>query len=99
MSISKIVASVTGSKRDGVPLSPRVIQDVVDSMEQIAIVAAKSARATLVIAADQAGVRILAAPERNGAVTASYVEKTGHFVNCLEEAALLCDSDILPRIP
>jgi nucleotide-binding universal stress UspA family protein len=82
----------------GVPLSPQVIQDVVDSMEQIAIAAAKSARATLAAAADEAQVRILAAPERNGAVTASYAEKTGHFVSCLEEAALLCDLIVFPPI-
>jgi nucleotide-binding universal stress UspA family protein len=82
----------------GVPLSPQVIQDLVDTAEQIASAAAKSARATLAATADEAGVRLLAASERIDAVTASYVEKTGHFVNCLEEAALLCDLIVFPPI-
>jgi nucleotide-binding universal stress UspA family protein len=82
----------------GVPLSPQVIQDLVDSAEEIARAAAKSARAALAAAADEAKVRILAAPERSDAVTASYTEKTGHFVSCLEDAALLCDLIVFPPI-
>jgi nucleotide-binding universal stress UspA family protein len=82
----------------GVPLSPQVIQDLVDAAEQIARAAAKSARTTLAATADEARIRILAAPERSDAVTASYMEKTGHFVNCLKEVALLCDLIVFPPI-
>ncbi len=82
----------------GVPLSPQVIQDLVDSADEIAKAASKAARSTLAVAADEVRVRILAAPERNDAVTASYTERTGLFVNCLEEAALLSDLIVFPPI-
>ncbi|MGD0191037.1 MAG: universal stress protein [Rhizomicrobium sp.] len=82
----------------GVPLSPQIIQSLVDSAGEIAKAAAKSARSTLASVADEARVRILAAPERSDAVTASYVEKTGLFVDCLERATVLSDLVVFPPI-
>jgi nucleotide-binding universal stress UspA family protein len=82
----------------GVPLSPQVIQNLVDSATEIAKAASKSARATLAAVADEARVRILAGPERGDSVTASYLERTGLFVNRLEEAAILSDLIVFPPI-
>ena len=82
----------------GGPLPPQVIQNLVDSADEIARAASKAARATLAVAADEARVRILAAPERSDAVTASYVEKSGLLVQRLEEASILSDLIVFPPI-
>jgi len=82
----------------GVPLSPQVIQDLVDSADEIARAASKAARATLAVAADEANVPILGSPERRDGVTVSYAEKSGLFLNRLEEAAILSDLIVFPPI-
>ena len=82
----------------GVPLSPQVIQDLVDSADEIARAASKAARATLAVVADEANVPILGSPERRDGVTASYAEKSGLFLNRLEEAAILSDLIVFPPI-
>ena len=82
----------------GGPLSPMVMQDLVDSADEIARAASKASRAMLAVAADDARVRILASPEKSDAVTVSYVEQSGPFVNRLEEASILCDLIVFPPI-
>lgn len=82
----------------GVPLTPDVVQSLVDAAEEVARASSKSARATLATAADEARVRILAGPERSDSVTASYSERTGHFSTVLEDASLLCDLIVFPVI-
>jgi nucleotide-binding universal stress UspA family protein len=50
------------------------------------------------VAADEANVPILGSPERRDGVTASYAEKSGLFVNRLEEASILSDLIVFPPI-
>ena len=80
----------------GLPLSPEVIQSLIESAEEISRASSKAARGALALAADEASVRIIAGPERCEHVTASYSERTGHFSTVLEEAALLCDLIVFP---
>jgi len=80
----------------GVPLSPQVIQDVIDAADEIAKAASKAARGNLATTAEEAQVRIVARAEKSEGPTASYVEQTGHFSAALEAAALLTDLIVFP---
>ncbi len=75
----------------GAPMSPQLLQDLIDGAAEIAKAASKSARGALAVAAEDARVRIIAAPEKSDGVTASYSEMTGYLPNVLADAVLLSD--------
>jgi len=123
--IAKIIAPLTGAKRDrvvletafvaarptnahvvalyvnadprlampymGAPLSPDVIQSIIDATAEISRGAAKMARAALMEATAAAGVQFESAPQRASAVTCSFLEMEGFFPHCVAEAARLSD--------
>ena len=127
MTIAKILAPITGSKRDanvlataiaaarpfnahvsalfvrrdaresvpyadyGLPLSPEIIQELIDDSEFMAKSASRAARTALATTADKAGIKIIGKMECGDAVTASYHEITGHFRDRVPEAAMLSD--------
>lgn len=82
----------------GAPLSPQLLQDLIDGAAEIAKAASKSARGALAVAADDARVRIIAAPEKSDGVTASYAEMTGYLPNVLADAVLLSDLVVFPPV-
>jgi nucleotide-binding universal stress UspA family protein len=82
----------------GAPLSPDLLQDLVEGATEIAKAASKSARGALAVAAGDAKVRIIAAPERGDEVTASYSELTGYLPNVLADAVLLSDLVVFPPV-
>jgi nucleotide-binding universal stress UspA family protein len=76
----------------GMPVSPEVIQTIVDSAQDIARKAATTARAALAKAAEQANAKLVEHPMRaKGFVTASFREIEGHFITRVGEAARLSD--------
>jgi nucleotide-binding universal stress UspA family protein len=76
----------------GMPVSPEVIQQIVDSAEHIARNAATAAHAALEKAASQAGVKLVEHPVTGeGFVTACFREVNGHFITRVGEAARLSD--------
>ena len=82
----------------GVPISPEVVQSIIDANEEMLRAGAKSAKVALATAADEGRVRIVAQPERGDGVTASFVERTGFFADMIEQAALLADLVIFPPL-
>lgn len=125
MSIAKIVAPLTGGKRDkivlatafaaakpsaahvvalyvrpdprlaipymGAPMSPDVVQALIDSAEEMNRTAAKAAHAALTEAAGAAGVEVLAAPRKTASPSCSFREMEGFFPHCVAETAKLSD--------
>lgn len=82
----------------GAPLSPDVVQELVDTEEALAKAAATRARATLAEVAEKAGVRLVGTPEIGDTVTATYEERAGGYAACLEAAARLCDLIVFPPL-
>jgi len=76
----------------GMPVSPEVIQTIVDSAMEISRKAAKTAHAILAKAAEHAGAKLVDHPMTGkGFVTACLREVEGHFITRVGEAARLCD--------
>lgn len=80
------------------PLSPDIVQDLIDTAADLEKAASKAARSTLATLAAEAGIRIVGAPQRADAVTVSYAEVTGHLSRALDRDALLCDLVVFPPI-
>ena len=76
----------------GVPVSPDVVQAIVDGAEEVNKAAAKAARATFAAMASDAEVAITAAPATAGQqTTCSFAEMEGNFSLCVSEVAKLSD--------
>lgn len=76
----------------GMPVSPEVIQTIVDSARDIAKKASKSAHAALEKAANHAGAKLVEhSVTGKGIVTACLREVEGHFITRVGEAAKLSD--------
>ena len=76
----------------GMPVSPEVIQQIVDGAIAIAKEAAQTARVTLARAAAKAGAKIVEHPMiAHGFVTACLREVEGHFITRVGQAARLSD--------
>ena len=80
------------------PLSPDIIQDLIDTAADLKKASSKSARSTLATLASEAEIRIIGVPRRTEAVTVSYEEVTGHLPRALDRAARLCDLVVFPPI-
>jgi nucleotide-binding universal stress UspA family protein len=125
MSIAKIVAPLTGAKRDsvvlatafaaakpfnahvsallarsdprlstptmGAPLSPQIIQAMIDATKELNLAATKAARAALEESAAAAGAAIIDRPEKREQVTCTYREMEGFFADMVARAARLSD--------
>ena len=80
------------------PLSPDIIQDLIDTSADLEKAASKAARSMLANLAAEAGIRIIGSPQRAQSVTVSYEEMTGHLPRALDRAARLCDLVVFPPI-
>jgi len=80
------------------PLSPDIVQDLIDTAADLEKASSKAARSTLASMAADAGIRIVGAPERAGAVTVSYQEVTGHLPRALDREGRLSDLVVFPPI-
>src|SRR6478672_8894166 len=80
----------------GMPLSGNLVQALIDSQERVAAAAMRRGRTALATEAEKAEVRIVAAPERAAATTASYREETGRLGSILENALRFSDLIVLP---
>jgi nucleotide-binding universal stress UspA family protein len=80
------------------PLSPDIVQDLIDTAADLQKASSKSARSALATLAAEAGIRIVSAPQKSDAVTVSYDEVTGHLPKALDREALLCDLVVFPPI-
>lgn len=80
------------------PLSPDIVQDLIDTAADLEKAASKAARSTLATLAAEAGIRIVGAPQKTDAVTVSYEEVNGHLSRALDREALLCDLVVFPPI-
>ena len=78
------------------PMSPIVVQELVDAAEVLRKAAAQAAKASLADAAEKASVRIVKSPVRSEAVTASYREVSGHFPQRIADASRLADLVVFP---
>ena len=98
-----VVLFVQADPREAVPygelpLSPDIIQDLIDTAADLKKASSKSARSTLATLASEAEIRIIGVPRRAEAVTVSYEEVTGHLPRALDRAARLCDLVVFPPI-
>jgi nucleotide-binding universal stress UspA family protein len=80
------------------PLSPDIVQDLIDTAADLEKASSKAARATLASMTAEAGIRIVSAPQRAEAVTLSYQEVTGHLPRALDREGRLCDLVVFPPI-
>jgi len=80
------------------PLSPDIVQDLIDTASELEQASSKAARATLATMAAEAGIRIIGAPTVADAVTVSYQESVGHLPRALDREARLCDVVVFPPI-
>ena len=80
------------------PLSPDIVQDLIDTAADLEKASSKAARSTLASMAAEAGIRIVGAPQRADAVTVSYQESIGHLSRALDREARLCDLVVFPPI-
>jgi nucleotide-binding universal stress UspA family protein len=125
MTIAKIIAPMTGGKRDacvletaiaaarpfnahvvallvhpdprltvpymGTPLSPQIVQNLVDVATQLNRETAQAVRSTLERVASGAGIAVVERPQKSQAVTCSYCETEGIFADRVARAAQLSD--------
>jgi len=75
----------------GVPVSPEVVQDIVNASEEIAKSADKRAHDALLAAAAKAGAKIVAHPAKAESVTCSFRRAQGLFFRAVAQAAELSD--------
>lgn len=75
----------------GAPLSPQILQNIINAAEELNQAADKTARATLEKTAAAEGVPIIDRPEKSQAVTCSYRVTDGIFADTVARAARLCD--------
>ncbi|HKD23205.1 MAG TPA: universal stress protein [Rhizomicrobium sp.] len=75
----------------GVPVSPEVVQDIVNASEEIAKTADKRAHDALVAAAKAAGAEIVTQPKKADAVTCSLRRAQGLYFRAVAQAAELSD--------
>jgi nucleotide-binding universal stress UspA family protein/fructose-specific component phosphotransferase system IIB-like protein len=75
----------------GVPVSPEVVQDIVNASEEIAQTADKRAHDMLVAAARRAGAAIVEHPRKTDAVTCSFRRAQGLYFRAVAQAAELSD--------
>lgn len=80
------------------PLSPDIVQDLIDTAADLEKASSKAARATVASMSAEAGVRIVSAPERGQDVTVSYAEIREHLPRALDRCARLCDLVVFPPI-
>jgi len=81
-----------------VPLSPQVVQSIVDSAQELRNRASQAARLSFSAAAAEAGLKTIDVPSRTGAATASYREITGHLGQVVADAAILSDLVVFPPV-
>ncbi len=75
----------------GAPLSPDLVQAIIDSVLETNKAAAKAARAALKDAAQAAGIELLAAPRKMESASCSFREVEGFFPRCVAHEARLSD--------
>ncbi|MGB8364116.1 MAG: universal stress protein [Rhizomicrobium sp.] len=75
----------------GVPVSPEVVQDIVNASEEIAAAADKRAHDAFVAVAAKAGAQILDKPRKMPSVACSFHRSQGLFFRAVAHAAELCD--------
>lgn len=80
------------------PLSPDIVQDLIDTAADLEKASSKAARATLASMAAEAGIRIVGTPQCCESVTVSYEEIRGHLPRALDREARLCDLVVFPPI-
>ncbi len=75
----------------GAPMSPTVVQDIVDAIEKLAREAEARAKATLIDIAKSQDLRVVAHPVKSDAVTCSFEAIIGLYPPRIAEAASLSD--------
>ena len=75
----------------GVPVSPEVVQDIVNASEEIARTAEKRAHNILLTAAAKAGAALVEHPQKADAVTCSLRRAQGVYFRAVAQAAELSD--------
>ncbi len=75
----------------GMPVSPEIVQQIIDNAGSIAQAARVRAEAHVTAAAEAAGATMVAAPLSGEAVTCSFREVQGGFTSAIGEAARLSD--------
>lgn len=80
------------------PLSPDIVQDLIDTAADLEKASSKAARAAVASLSDEAGVRLVAAPQYGDEVTISYQEIREHLPRALDKSARLCDLVVFPPI-
>lgn len=82
----------------GTPISPDVVQDIVNAALEVSKEAAKAGRNALAQTAHAAGAAILNSPAKTATVSCSFKELEGYFPQCVAEAARLSDLTVFGRV-
>jgi len=80
------------------PISPEIIQSIVDIAETSRKAAADRARESFSMAAARWDVKIVSSPEKSAGITATYREKIGHLRDILRREACLSDLVVFPNM-
>ncbi|HUO97341.1 MAG TPA: universal stress protein [Rhizomicrobium sp.] len=80
------------------PLSPDIVQDLIDTATDLEQASSKAAKANLASVASETGVRIVGTPRCGDGVTVSYLESVGHLPRALDREARLADVVVFPPI-
>ncbi|HSM96893.1 MAG TPA: universal stress protein [Rhizomicrobium sp.] len=80
------------------PISPEILQSIIDAAETAKKKAAQAARESFSMAAAQSDARIVSVPEKGDPVATTYREETGHLREVLDREAALCDLVVFPSV-
>lgn len=80
------------------PISPEIIQDIIDIAEASRKAAADAARESFSMAAARWDVKIVSVPEKSTGITATYREKIGHLRDVLRREAYFSDLVVFPNM-
>mgnify|MGYP001550125343 CR=1 FL=1 len=80
------------------PISPEIMQSIIDAAEAAKKKAAGAARESFSMAAAHCDARIVSQPEKGDHVTTTYREETGHLRDVLDREAVLSDLVVFPSM-
>jgi nucleotide-binding universal stress UspA family protein len=80
------------------PISPEIMQSIIDAAETAKKTAANAARESFSMAAAYCDARIVSVPEKGDPVTTTYRQETGHLRDVLDREAALADLVVFPSM-
>lgn len=80
------------------PISPEIVQSIMDAAEQARKTAANAARESFSLAAAHCDAKIVSVPEKGAPIATTYRQETGHLREVLDREAALSDLVVFPSM-